>query len=167
MDTRREKLNVNRQYGRRQRDFQTVVDWFLFVPDDSGYDELFDFSGPAGQHQYGEAVSIPVFFVVEEDGAEILEDGGRDIRKGVSFSLSSETFTARTHASIDPRARLNDMFRYEGKYYDVDLFDHKGLIGEPENDVAVAIHGFERIPGSSEPFDTDADVTPGAPFTFP
>jgi hypothetical protein len=157
MDTKREKLNISAEMRRREQEFRITILWYRLDSEEYERDELYDVPALGGK-VFKAAVTMPAFWLVDEDDPELMLPEGRDPQKVIRIGMRADTFLRRG-MSVEPQDRHGDRFRYEGQVYEVDAFGSHGHAGEPESETSVAIIGTRLQPGDT-PYETESEAVP-------
>lgn len=161
MDVRREVNHVFKEFDRYQNKIGEAIIWFKFDLD-STYDSVYDENGKT----YQQGVAVPILWVDQQEDPETYRPEGRRptqrIRLAVSARSVNETGIGSTEAhggrlwDLKPYGdpwwsdRLNDIFYYDGRFYEVSDFQ---IRGRARQDVVVGIAGIETQPSDDRIFD--------------
>lgn len=136
----------------------------------STYDDVYD-EGDFGTNgrKYATGVPVPVIYVEEiEDEARAIEDGRQPTQKLSLTILFQDMEDAGIKFPEEYRPHLNDMFRYDGRYYNVYRYKARGRL---RNEVIIAVEGVETFLEQEQVMDTPPTYAPSSslpwPATFP
>ena len=166
MDTRREALAIQRHFNWYHKAIGEAVIYFKFNADDSEYDRVYD----EGFRRYHTGVRIPILWVDQMEAVEDYAAEGRRptqrIRLAVAARAMYESGVSITEvhgnrlqdsspSKIWRRDRMEDIFYYDGRFYEVSGFQIRGrLQGE---DVIIGVTGIESFHSD----DMNLDFPPG------
>jgi len=147
MDVRRELDLINKHFRKHHEVANESVIWYEFIPLGSSsagslYDDVYDegVKGSGGRN-YGLGIVLPVLLVSEsEDQRRSIPEGRQVVQTIDMFIPIKDMREAGITAPWEYRGHLNDMFVYDGRYYQV--FDYK-VRGRLKDDVFVLIQGIE------------------------
>jgi hypothetical protein len=147
MDVRRELDLINKHFRRHREIASEAVIWYEFLPLGSSsagsiYDDVYDEGVKgAGGKSYGPGITLPVMLVSEtEDQRRSIPEGRQVVQTIDMFIAIKDMREAGISAPWEYRYHLNDMFVYDGRYYQV--FDYK-VRGRLKDDVFVLVQGIE------------------------
>lgn len=140
----RELRLIHKHIHRQTREVGEALVWYEFIPLGAGssFDDLYDESprGSAGL-KYNPGITIPTVYVEEiEDNNRAIDDARMPLQNvKVIMSMAHVIKAGLTHPE-EYQPHLNDMFFYDGRYYNV--IDYK-VRGRLRDDVLLAVEGNE------------------------
>lgn len=167
IDSRREVENIYRQLDRYQAQIGESVIWFKFDVDGSEYDRVYD----EGNRVYLPGRPVPILWVDQIEATENYTPEGRRPTQRIRLAVSSRAINeagigaAEAHGGRtwdtkplndedEPQPwwddRLNDVFYYDGRYYEVSNFQ---IRGRSRHDVIIGVSGIETQPDDERVFD--------------
>lgn len=178
VDPRREHSLIDKHVRYRNREVGgEQVLWYESSGVDSGtmyYDDIYDEGAPgSGGRTFKKAVIIPAIYVEEVEDAFRAIDTGRQPTQNISVVFLAQDME---NAGItDPRqyeSHLNDIFKYDDKYYKVRTYRARGRLNysNKSGEVLIAVQGFEaymdqEFPWSHDPINPHSDLP--WPTSFP
>lgn len=144
VDLRRELGQINKHYGRFQRQAGEAIVWYEFLALSAGsvYDDIYDESprGAAGL-TYKAGVTIPVIYASEAEDNNRAIDSGRQPIQNVSIIIPMKAMIdAGIPAPWEYQPRLKDLFFYDGRYFSVVQYTSRGRL---RGEVLVKVEGKE------------------------
>jgi len=147
MDVRRELSNINKHLARHQNVAGLTVVWYEFIPLGSAsvnsvYDDVYDegIRGTGGK-KYSDGVVLPVLLATEqEDERRAIADGRNPLQTMNLFIDMKSMVDVGLQEPWEYRNHLNDMFVYDGRYYNVSSYKVRGAI---KDEVFVLVSGYE------------------------
>lgn len=157
VDLTREFHRIDDEVHRRIDIVGETVVWFQFLEFGSGstYDDTYD-EGPvgAGGRSYTAGVTVPTIYAEEVEDQNRAMEEGRQPTQNLRVTIR---LTDMEHAGItapgEYQARLNDLFLYDNRYYQVYRFSARGRMEGEE--VLLAIEGVEVYPDQEFSFDNN------------
>lgn len=151
---------INKHVRHKVSDVGESVIWYVYNTIQSGasqYDDVYDEGTPgSGGKTYMPGVKIPTIYAAE------FEDSYRSIPDGIKLTQTIRlTFLLKDFlkAGIDTpgeyNEHINDMFKYEDRYYRVSDYSAKGRM--KSNEALVAVQGFEVFLDEEMPYDLGPD----------
>lgn len=162
IDYRREANHIYKEFQHFQRKIGDTVIWFKFDLE-SSYDSVYD----EGGRNYMNGIALPVLWIDQQEDPENYGSEGhrsvQQVRMAVSARTINETGIGATEAhggrltDIKPDGkpwwddRMNDIFYYDGRFYEVSNFQIEGRAKYV--DVVVGISGIEVQPEDESVWD--------------
>lgn len=162
-------IHLRRESGRIFKEFQrfhlTVgegIVWFRFDVTNTEYDSVYD----EGGRVYHPGIAVPILWVNQQEQDELYSAEGRRPTQRIALSVSARSMEAvrigsqEAHGgrtfdvhSDDPwwDDRLNDIFYYDSRYYEVSGFHVRSRA--QERDLIVSVGGIETQPADERVFD--------------
>jgi hypothetical protein len=162
IDLRRESVRVFTEFQRFHKTVGEGIVWFLFDVAGSVYDEVYD----EGGKQYHPGIAVPILWVNQQEQDELYSAEGRRPTQRISLSVSARSIDAVRIGSQEAHGgrafdikpddpwwddRLNDVFYYDGRYYEVSGFHMRSRA--QERDLIVSVGGIETQPEDERVFD--------------
>ena len=149
MDIRRELDHINSHFRRYRNVAGLSVVWYEFNPlgaasVNSVYDDVYDegIRGPGGK-KYNPGVTIPVLLASEnEDERRAIADGRQPTQTMTLFVTMKDMKDAGLSQPWEYKNHLNDMFVYDGRFYNIFSYRVRGAIKE---EVFVLVSGYETF----------------------
>lgn len=149
MDVRRELAHINKHFRRFQGVAELAIVWYEFTPlgaasVNSVYDDVYDegIRGSGGK-KYKDGVTIPVLLASEnEDERRAIADGRKPTQTMSLFITMKDMKDAGISQPWEYRTHLNDMFVYDGRYYNVFSYKVRGVI---RDEVFILVSGYETF----------------------
>jgi hypothetical protein len=162
MDVRREAREIWKHFERYQTDIGEAVIYFKFDASLSSYDLVYD----EGYRHYERGLRIPILWVDQSEATEDYAAEGRRPTQRIRLAVSAKQLheagisvtevhgnrlTDGSPSLVWRYERVNDVFYYDNRYYEVSAFQIRGRVkGE---DVIVGITGIETYPSDDQLFD--------------
>ena len=174
MDLGRELGLINKHVRNKVAAVGESVIWYQFKTLSSSgslYDDIYDEGAPgSGGKSYASGIVIPTIYASED------EDEFRAIPEGIRLTqtirltmLLEDMNKAGIEDAGDYNKHINDMLKYDDRYYRVASYSVKGRMRG--NEVLVAVTGFEVFTDEEMPFDSgpDTNFVPTLPWptSFP
>jgi hypothetical protein len=166
MDSRREALQIQKQFGRYHDVIGEAIIYFRFDVVNSAYDRVYD----EGNRRYHSGIRMPILWVDQMEAVEDYAPEGRRPTQRCRLAVSSRAVyeagvsIAEVHGNrlqdTSPSKvwrddRLSDIFYYDSRFYEVSGFQIRGRVkGE---DVIIGITGIETFRAD----DMNLDFPPG------
>lgn len=165
VDLTREFHRIDTEIHRRIDIVGETVVWFEFLAfgEGSTYDDIYD-EGPVGAagRSYAAGVTIPTIYAEEvEDESRAIEEGRQPTQ---NLKLTIRMTDAENSGLTSPgeyNARLNDVFLYDNRYYQVYKYSARGRMEGEE--VLLAVEGVEIYGDQEYPFDNNPEYTATEP----
>ena len=149
MDVRRELAEINKHFRRYNNVAQLAVVWYEFTPlgaasVNSVYDDVYDegIRGSGGK-TYKPGVTLPVLLASEnEDERRAIADGRQPTQTVSLFVTIKDMKDAGLYQPWEYRHHLNDIFVYDGRFYNVASYKVRGVI---KDEVFALIIGYETF----------------------
>lgn len=149
MDVRRELAHINKHFRRFQGVAELAIVWYEFTPlgaasVNSVYDDVYDegIRGSGGK-KYKDGVTIPVLLASEnEDERRAIADGRKPTQTMSLFITMKDMKDAGISQPWEYRTHLNDIFVYDGRYYNVFSYKVRGVI---RDEVFILVSGYETF----------------------
>ena len=148
VDLTREFVRIDEEIHRRVDIIGEVVAWFEFKNLGSGstYDDIYD-EGPVGAEglSYEDPIFIPTIYAEEvEDESRAMEEGRQPTQNlKLTIRLSDAIHAGMKDATGEYEEHLNDIFWYDGRYYQVYKYRARGRM--EGNEVLLVIEGVETF----------------------
>jgi hypothetical protein len=171
IDTRREIAHIQREFQRRQCETGEAVIWFMFDPDRTTYDDVYD----EGFRRYKRGISVPGMWFDQGEAPEQYTAEGRRTVVTLRFAVGARTITevgigileAHGHRVYDKGLikdtffddRLNDIVYYDGRFWEVTNFQIRGRYRE---DTILGVTCTETYPEDEYTFDFPPAFRPTA-----
>ena len=148
MDVRTELSLINKHFKRYQNVANLSVVWYEFIPlgdlpaTESVYDDVYDegIRGTGGK-KYKNGVVLPAMLITEvEDEKRAIADGRKPTQNINMFVTMKDMRDVGITDPWEYQARLNDMFVYDGRYYNVSAYKVRGAV---KDEVFALITGYE------------------------
>ena len=162
MDTRREVREMWRHMDGYQTTVGEAIVWFKFDPVNSLYDRVYD----EGYRRYESGLRIPVLWIDQSEAAEDYAPEGRRPTQRIRLAVSAiklyeagisvteahgNRLTDTSPSEVWRLDRVNDLFYYDNRYYEVSAFQIRGRVkGE---DVIIGVTGIETYPADDQNLD--------------
>lgn len=162
MDPRREAREIWKHFARYHTDIGETIIYFKFDAQESKYDLVYD----EGFRKYLPGVPIPVLWIDQSEATEDYAPEGRRPTQRIRLAVSARELhgagisvteahgnrlTDGSPSLVWRYERVNDLFYYDGRYYEISAFSIKGRVkGE---DVIIGITGIESYMGDDQHFD--------------
>lgn len=170
MDTRREVAHIQREMERYQNTIGENVVWYMFDPDASTHDTVYDEGGKV----WKPGVNVPVLWIDQAEAPEQYTPEGKRPVQTLRFSVMARAIIevhiglqeAHGHRLYDRGLiqgrffddRNNDIVYYDGRFWEVARFDIKGraredsIVGVTCSEVyAEDEMRFDWVPGTAPP----------------
>jgi len=158
MDVRRELNNIRKHYREYHRDYGESIVWFEYLartsPASAGsiYDDVYDegTEGASGR-RYRDGIVLPVLMIAENEDQRRAIPEGRQTVQLTNFVASLDDW--RRAGVTDPyeyRHHLNDMFLYDGRYFNIATYRVRG---RARDDVLIVVEGYETYVSEEMPND--------------
>jgi hypothetical protein len=151
MDVRRELGHINNHFRRHKEVAGLTVVWYEFVPLGSAsvnsvYDDVYDEGiRGAGGKKYKPGVVLPVLLASEnEDERRAIADGRKPTQTMSLFIPMKGMKDAGLYQPWEYQNHLNDMFVYDGRFYNIYSYKVRGVI---KDEVFVLVDGYETFVG--------------------
>lgn len=149
MDVRRELEHINKHFRRHREISGLAVVWYEFNPlgtasVNSIYDDVYDegIRGTGGK-KYKPGVTIPVLLASEnEDERRAIPDGRKPTQTMSLFISMKDLKDAGLYQPWEYKNHLNDMFVYDGRFYNIFSYKARGVI---KDEVFVLVSGYETF----------------------
>jgi hypothetical protein len=143
--------------------------WYQLVPFSPGgstYDDVYDEGNLTGAgRRYLPPLVLPTLYVEEvEDEARAIEEGRQPTQNVKLTMLYRDLVDAGMLNPEEYKPHLNDMFRYDGRYYNVYKYKARGRLRE---EVIVAVEGVEVYLGQEFVLDVAPTYTPSETLPWP
>lgn len=165
MDHRQEALNRSTNYKRRTNDFGTgtygiFVDWFAFDKDASSSHDVYN-EGTGRRYKPSRRVYL-LQLVVGDPDDEMTPEGRRQQQILRASVTVNQLLAAGVPDPSDIDARLSDVIRYEGDYYNMLTYTPRGHIGEGPSEETVPFTAVRTrdFDAPLDAFPTDVDEVP-------
>lgn len=149
MDVRRELAHINKHFKRFRDVSELSIVWYEFIPLGSAsvnsvYDDVYDEGiRSTGGKSYKPGVALPVLLASEtEDERRAIPDGRQPTQTVQLFASMKDMKDAGIDQPWEYRFHLNDIFVYDGRYYNVYSYRVRGVI---KDEVFVLISGYETF----------------------
>ena len=147
MDVRTELSLINKHFKRHHKVAQLTVVWYEFIPLGSAsvnsvYDDVYDegIRGTGGK-KYKEGVVLPALLATEvEDERRAIPEGRKPTQTINLFLPMKDMRDAGISNPWEYKEHLNDMFVYDGRYYNIYSYRVRGAI---KDEVFVLVSGYE------------------------
>jgi hypothetical protein len=162
MDPRREVREIWKHFERYQTDIGEAIIYFKFDASASNYDDVYD----EAYRRYESGLRIPILWVDQSEATEDYAAEGRRPTQRIRLAVSAKQLheagisvtevhgnrlTDGSPSLVWRYERVNDVFYYDNRYYEVSAFQIRGRAkGE---DVIVGITGIETYPSDDQLFD--------------
>jgi hypothetical protein len=162
MDPRREVREIWKHFDRYQTDIGEAIIYFKFDASASNYDDVYD----EAYRRYESGLRIPILWVDQSEATEDYAAEGRRPTQRIRLAVSAKQLheagisvtevhgnrlTDGSPSLVWRYERVNDVFYYDNRYYEVSAFQIRGRAkGE---DVIVGITGIETYPSDDQLFD--------------
>lgn len=161
MDLGRELGLINKHVRNKVAAVGESVIWYQFkslASSGSVYDDIYDEGAPgSGGRSYAPGVIVPTIYASED------EDEFRSIPDGIKLTqtvrltiLLEDMVKAGIDRAEEYNSRINDMFKYDDRYYRVASYTVRGRMRG--NEVLVAVSGIEVFMDEEMPFDNGPDT---------
>jgi hypothetical protein len=172
MDPRREVREVWKHFRSYHENVGEAVVYFKFDADNSEYDRVYD----EGYRRYETGIMLPILWVDQSEATEDYAPEGRRPTQRIRLAVSAwqlheagisvtevhgNRLTDESPSIVWRYERVNDIFYYDNRYYEVSAFQIRGrLKGE---DVIVGVTGIETYPSDDMVLDYGPAFVPPAP----
>lgn len=169
MDVRRELEHINKHFRRHREVSGLAIVWYEFNPlgaasVNSVYDDVYDegIRGTGGK-KYKTGVTLPVLLASEnEDERRAIADGRKPTQTMSLFITMKDMKDAGLYQPWEYKHHLNDMFVYDGRFYNVFSYKVRGVI---KDEVFVLVSGYEtfvdeELVNDPGPTDLGVDIYP-------
>ena len=162
MDPRREVREIWKHFERYQTDIGEAIIYFKFDASASNYDDVYD----EAYRRYESGLRIPILWVDQSEATEDYAAEGRRPTQRIRLAVSAKQLheagisvtevhgnrtTDGSPSLVWRYERVNDVFYYDNRYYEVSAFQIRGRAkGE---DVIVGVTGIETYPSDDQLFD--------------
>jgi hypothetical protein len=162
IDSRREALNVYKQFDRYHGVVGESLVWFKFDTVESTYHDVYD----EGGREYQDGTLVPVLWVDQIEATETYGPEGERPTQRLRFAVSAQRLrecgvsTTEAHGlrSYDEILdapwtddRLHDVVYYDGRFYEVSNFQIRGRVFM--EDVVIGVTGIETQPSDERIWD--------------
>lgn len=149
MDVRRELANINKHFRKFRGVAELAIVWYEFTPlgaasVNSMFDDVYDegIRGTGGK-KYKDGVTIPVLLASEnEDERRAIVDGRKPTQTMSLFITMKDMKDAGITQPWEYRNHLNDMFVYDGRFYNVFSYKVRGVI---RDEIFILVSGYETF----------------------
>lgn len=144
--------------------------WYEMIPFDeaggSTYDDVYDEGDMTGNgRKYRAPVEIPTIYIEEvEDESRAIEEGRQPTQNVRMVILFKDMVDAGIFNPAEYRPRLNDVFRYDARYYAIYRYKARGRLRE---EVVVAVEGVEVYLDQEFVLDAAPAYTPDENLPWP
>lgn len=162
MDARREAREIWKHFNRYQDMVGEALIYYKFDAVNSSYDNVYD----EAYRRYEPGIRIPILWVDQTEATEDYAPEGRRPTQRIRLAVSAlqlheagisvtevhgNRLTDGSPSLVWRYERVNDIFYYDNRFYEVSAFMIKGRVkGE---DVIIGITGIETFPSDDQHFD--------------
>jgi hypothetical protein len=169
MNVGRERSLINKHVRYRNREAGEHVIWYEFMPintSGSVYDDVYNEGGPGSLgRNYKSGVLVPTIYASEsEDSFRAIPDGRQVTQNSTVTILFADMERAGVSNPREYNAHLNDMYKYDGRYYKISDYRVRGRL---DKEVVITVQGFEVFVDQELPFDPGPDSIFTATLPWP